>query len=123
MYSYDVEPFCLILKAKIQIPFNKNFVFILGLRIPILCRIQLFPANEIRRFVGKKPESSRSCRASYKNLGQNLGQKFGTKSGTKIWGRQTDKQTDKTRHRVALQLKRKKIKAWIWGSLSLVRGK
>ena len=39
-----------------------------------------------------KPELSRSCRASFKTLGQNLGQKFGTKSWTKFG---TDGQTDR----------------------------
>ena len=42
-----------------------------------------------------KPKSSRSCRASFKNLGQNLGQKFGTKTRTKFGtDGQTDRRTD-----------------------------
>ena len=44
-----------------------------------------------------KPESSRSCRASFKNLGH----KFGTDRQT---NGQTDGQTDTTRYRLALQL-------------------
>ena len=62
-----------------------------------------------------KPKSSRSCRASFKNLGQNLGQEFWTKSWTKIWDKnfgqqfgtdgQTDRRTDRTRYRVTPQLK------------------
>ena len=48
-----------------------------------------------------KPELSRSCRASFKNLGQ----KFGTKIWDNIWDGNLG-QTDMTRYRVALQLKR-----------------
>ena len=53
-----------------------------------------------------KPELSRSCRASFKNLGQHLGQKFGGKCGTKFGtNRQTVRWTDGTKYKVALQLK------------------
>ena len=45
-----------------------------------------------------KSESSRSCIASFKNLGQ--------KFGTKIWDKPTDRQTDRVIYSVALQLKK-----------------
>ena len=54
---------------------------------------------KIPQLKNNKHESSRSRRASFKNLGQNLGQ---TNRQT---DRQTNRQTDRTRYRVALRLK------------------
>ena len=50
--------------------------------------LQIVGTSLLEEFVNN-PELSRSCRASFKNLGQ----KSGTKSGTKIWDKQTDGQT------------------------------
>ena len=54
---------------------------------------KLYVLNEINKY-RNKPESSRSCRASFKNLGQKFGTKFGTTFGIQIWDRQTDRETD-----------------------------